>query len=328
MVASGQFAHTLKDAVSGERVSRAFTGSLILGNASPSISLSSTRASTPSSTSSRVSTPLSVASHSIADVERCSCCNIDDFWKIYNSFCLMDKRGCKSVQRCDFYEATTEHVTLEMRRTITRGDLHARFRTSSKELSFEELLDRIWPSATDADKKMMNQWTNLHDASSYLSTDSFQGTHRDLKQIFDLLDMDGSQTLSMSEMVRARILTKDEARDLLKNWNKEFGGGSDDLETHLANRKKSGFNTDKSLSFSDFCLLMQKPLTDKYAQKGEEDSAKDTWDVHCRQAFAASKKKVSVKTVCSTIKTINALGGFRRSEKKNPLTPRTAAKAA
>lgn len=248
----------------------------------------------------------------------------------------MDKRGCGAVQRSDFYEATTEHVTLEMRRTITRADLHARFRTSSAALTFDELLNRMWPTATDADRKMMTQWTKLYGASQLLQKESFQGTHHDLKQIFDLLDMDGSQTLSMSEMVRARILTKEEARDLLKNWSKEFGGGNDDLETHLANRKKSSFNTDKSLCFSDFCLLMQKPLTEKYASKEEEGSVKQefTWDGLCRQAFGASKKKVSMKSVGSTVKVINALGGFSRNKNaftprtNNSLTPRTGAKAA
>jgi hypothetical protein len=156
----------------------------------------------------------------------------------------------------------------------------------------------------------MSQWTKLCDASSYLSTASFQGTHHDLKQIFNLLDLDGNQTLSMSEMVRARILTKDEARNLLKSWNKEFEEGS---ESQRANGKKLGL----SLCFSDFCLLMQKPLTDKYAQKEEGSVANDSWDLHCRSAFQASRKKVTLKQVGGTIKAVNALGGFRRSASKS-----------
>lgn len=223
----------------------------------------------------------------------------------------MDKRKCGSVRRCDFYDATTEHVTLEMRRAMTRGDLHERFRTSSAALTFEELLDRIWPTATDTDKKMMKQWTKLYDASSYLSTGSFQGTHHNLKQIFDLLDLDGSQTLSMSELVRARILTKDEARNLLQAWNSEFGQGDDDCESHSTNGKTLGLN----LNFSDFCVLLQKPLTDKYVQvKSEENLVKDSWDVHCRSAFQASKKKASLKSAGSAIRAVSKLGGLRRSD--------------
>lgn len=295
------FADNIKDVVSGNRMSRAFTGSLILGNASPNISLSSTRASTPSSSaSSRTGTPPS-------DVERCGCCNVDDFWKMYNAFRLMDKRGCGSVRRCDFYEASTEHVTLEMRRTMTRGDLHERFRSSAADMTFMELLERIWPLATDADKKMMRQWAKLYDASLFLSSDSFQGTHHDLKQIFDLLDLDGSQTLSMSELVRARILTKDEAQQLLKDWHKEFSKN----ESSSDSQRGSGQKLSLSLGFSDFCILVQKPLTEKYAQKQEEGLPNDSWDIHCRFAFQASKRKTreTVRSVGTRIKAVNALGG-------------------
>lgn len=229
----------------------------------------------------------------------------------------MDKRGRGSVRRCDFYDATTEHVTLEMTRLIARSDLHERFRTSAAEMTFMELFNRIWPAATDADRKMVTEWTKLYDACAYLSTASFQGTHHDLKQIFNLLDLDGSQTLSMSEMVRARILTKDEARNLLKSWNKQFDEGCD---SHSAHGKRLGL----SLGFSDFCLLMQKPLTDKYGQKEEGNNPADSWDLHCRSAFQASKKKVSLKAAGSAIKTVNALGGFRR----NALKPSGFAKTA
>lgn len=225
----------------------------------------------------------------------------------------MDKRGCGSVRRCDFYEAITEHVTLEMRRMITRGDLHDRFRSSAADMTFLELIDRIWPAATDADRKMMNQWIKLYDASVYLSTASFQGTHHDLKKFFDLLDLDGNQTLSMSELVRARILTKGEAQDLLKNWRKEFDSD------HGAGGKKLGPN----LNFGDFCLLMQKPLTEKYAKKEEGDVANDSWDLHCRSAFLASKKKVTLKSVGTTLKSVNAfksVGTNRRSRSKDYVT--------
>lgn len=236
---------------------------------------------------------------------------MDDFWKIYNSFLLMDKRGCGSVRRCDFFETISEQVTLDMRRTMTRGDLHERFTSSATEMTLSELLKRIWPNATDDDRKMMKQWATLYDAFSILSSDSFQGTHRDLKQLFDLLDLDGSQTLSMSELVRARILTKDEAHQLLKNWHEKMGSVS-----------PQGQRLTLSLSFSDFCILVQQPLTEKYGQQKKESLPDDSWDVQkdFRSAFQASKKKSvqAVSRVSTRIKAVNALSkplGFpRRSE--------------
>lgn len=164
-----------------------------------------------------------------------------------------------------------------------------------------ELADRIWPTVTDADTKLMKQWIKLYDASAYLSSDSFKGTHHDLKQVFNLLDVDGSQTLSISELVRARILTKGEAHHLLKSWNKKFDESDVGSDSH--NGKK---HLNLSLGFSDFCLLMQKPLTEKYAQKEEAPDAVNSWDSLCRSSFLASKKKVTLKSIGTTIKTVHA----------------------
>jgi len=266
----------VKDTVTnGIKATRAITGAMILGSTSPSLSSSNPPSTPGSSNSSRVGTPPSVAPHSVADIERCNCCTIDDFWKIYDSFQLMDKRECGSVRRCDFYQASTEHVTLEMRRTITRGDLHQRFRESAAEMTLAELLQRIWPTANDADRATMNHWAKLRDASSILSSSSFRGTRQDLKQIFDLLDADGGKTLSISELTRARILTKAEAQKLLRDWYKRFNDSS----------SNSGSDQGLGLTFNEFCMMTQKHLADKYA-KHEENG---TWQNYCRSAFHASR---------------------------------------
>jgi len=278
-----KFANGINDVVSSSRVSRAFTGALILGSTSPSLSNRSPASSTPSSAnSSRSGTPPSVASHSVVEVERCNCCTIDDFWKVYDSFKLLDKRGSGLVRRCDFYEASTEHVTLEMRRTITRGDLHQRFRSNPAEMTLEELLQRCWPTATDADRSQMNHWAKLRDASKILLDSSFQGTRQDLKRIFDLLDVDQSETLSMSELLRARILTKGESQNLLEQWYRAFNSN----KSGDGSANEGGKRERLALSFNEFCMMTQKHLCDKYAQKDDETTS---WDVHCRSAFHSSK---------------------------------------
>lgn len=209
---------------------------------------------------------------------------MDDFWKVYDSFRLMDCRECGSVRRCDFYDASTAHVFfLDMRRTITRGDLHERFRSSAAEMTLAELIGRVWPTVTDCDRKTMTQWGKLRDASAILRAASFQGTREDLKRIFDLLGHDSSQTLSIGELVRARILTRDESEKLLQDWYKAFTKKKHDSDSDSAS--ESGNNAHLNLSFNEFCLMTQEHLTEKYVQKEDKTS----FAVYCRSAFQASK---------------------------------------
>lgn len=275
------FADTLKNSVQNKREN--LTASLILGNNySSSLASSRTTSTTSSGNNSRVGTPPSVAPHCIGEVERCNCCTVEDFWKVYDSFHLMDKRGSGLVRRSDFYEASTEHVTLEMRRTITRGDLHQRFRSNAADMTLQELLQRVWPNSTADDQKKMNDWAKLRDASLILKNSSFQGSRQDLKKIFDLLDADGSQTLSISELVRARIITKAESQNLLQQWFHAFTNTED--ESNNESRTKGVRKESRGLNFNDFCKMTQKHLCEKYVQKDVE-----AWQDHCRKSFATSR---------------------------------------
>jgi len=203
----------------------------------------------------------------------------------------MDKRGCGLVRRCDFYEASTAHVTLEMRRTITRGDLHQRFRFDASEMTIQELVGLVWPNASGSDRKQMDHWAKLRDASAVLLDTSFKATREDLKRIFDLLDVDGSETLSISELVRARILTKSESKNLLESWYYAFNrvdecsseSGSEHSPKTMGT--ESGKKPSLSLSFDEFCRMTQQHLAEKYVQKDEGNR----WDVHARSAFRVSK---------------------------------------
>merc|ERR1719160_1972477 len=143
-----------------------------------------------------------------------------------------------------------------MRRTITRGNLQERFRSNPAEMTLQELLRLVWPSASDEDRRQMTNWAKLRDASMILKSSAFEGSRQDLKRIFDLLDVDGSETLSLKELVRARILTKGEAHNLLNGWYRAFNQESE-----------SGKRSGPSLTFNEFCLMTQKHLHDKYAQK-------------------------------------------------------------
>lgn len=230
----------------------------------------------------------------------------------------MDKRGCGAVRRCDFYEASTEYITLEMRRTITRGNLHERFRSSAAEMTLQELLRLVWPTSSEEDRKQMTNWAKLRDASLILTSSSFEGSRGDLKRIFDLLDIDGSHTLSLKELVRARILTKGESRSLLERWYTSFNEKQAESE--------GGKRGCRGLSFNEFCLMTQKHLHDKFAQKDGNTS----WEKQWRSTWKASKAttakvvadregrelppenevspKIGMKTVGVGVKAVHAFG--------------------
>lgn len=338
---SMNFHEGIRDAVLNKRVSRAFTprltgslvisptkisptssrtsstvssrnNSLLVGQASPPLSSrasSRTSNSVSSQNSSRVGTPSFVPprthSNSNGIEERCGCCSMDYFWKVYDSFRLMDKRGCGSVRRCDFYEASTEYVTLEMCRTINAANLHRRFKSNAAELTFQELIQLVWPNATDGDRKQMSNWAKLRDASLILEDSAFRGTRKDLKQIFDLLDVAGNDSLSMSEFVRARILTKAECQNLLRQWYEAFNKAPDDSGSDSGS--ENGKSESLSLSFNEFCQMTQKHLLEKYVRKEE------MWEPPCHSAFATSKLAVS--------KLIAARQNYAPSSNKDPSTP-------
>jgi len=123
----------------------------------------------------------------------------------------------------------------------------------------------------------MTNWAKLREASLILKSSEFQGSRHDLKRIFDLLDVDGSETLSLKELVRARILTKGEAQSLLNRWYQAFN-------------EKSGKRESPGLTFNEFCLMTQKHLYDKYAQK---DTQSPSWEEGCRANFRASRAKTA-----------------------------------
>jgi hypothetical protein len=143
----------------------------------------------------------------------------------------MDKRNCGSIARSEFYEAITAHPTLEMRRVMKRCGLHDRFRRSNVDVSLEEFIRLIWPYASGHDMETMRHWSCLREAHSVLKEPTFVGEHADLRHIFDLLDIDGSRTISVNELLRSRILSKKDVSTLVHTINV----------------------TEKSLSFKAFC---------------------------------------------------------------------------
>merc|ERR1739848_270067 len=73
----------------------------------------------------------------------------------------------------------------------------------------------MWPKATKDDMTKLLRWVQLREAQSVLREQQFRGDNNDLRKIFDLLDENGDGVLSVRELQRSAILTKDEICGLM-----------------------------------------------------------------------------------------------------------------
>lgn len=159
----------------------------------------------------------------------------------------------------------------------------------------------------------MTNWAKLRDASMILKSSAFEGSRQDLKRIFDLLDVDGSETLSLKELVRARILTKGEANTLLDGWYHAFNANQSGCE--------SGKREGPSLTFNEFCRMTQKHLHDKYAQKDTHTH----WEQGCRSHFRASRARTAM--IVAEREGKELLPNIARSNSDSPTSPALGLKA-
>lgn len=245
---------------------RSLAGKLVVGGLSPAAwhGERSTQ-STPGTKSFRKS-----------EVERCGCCTIDEFWKMYDIFLLMDRRRVGAVSRADFYQAISDHPTLEMRRMMNRAGLLERFRNSSAELLLQEFVRLIWPAAGDSDVEQVKQWARLREAATVLKEPTFSGQREDLRRIFNILDEDGSGNLSEAEILRSRILTKEEADTLLRN----------------------AAGTKQTMRFNEFCKWTQPHFAEKYKKEDVKSPAvrEEEWKKNVRRSYGKSRTNMLLES--------------------------------
>lgn len=176
------------------------------------------------------------------DFERCGVCSKEDFWLIQDGYIAMDRRGTGAVRRADYLWALREHGTsLDFHKTVRRAGLNAYFRGSSEELLLEAFVRRVFPSIGAEDLKLIVRWAALRKARGVLTKPDFRATDEELLEVFGYLDADASSTLSLSELVRADILDRDEV----------YGA--------FPCAERSAF-----LTFDEFCRIFRKLIVQKY----------------------------------------------------------------
>lgn len=134
---------------------------------------------------------------------------------LFDVFRSMDKKNRKRISRRDFLEALADETTHAKARILRRSGLNERFRQSAADVTLEELLKLVWPKAADEDMVKLLRWAQLREAQSVLREQQFRGDNKDLQKIFELLDENSDGNLSVGELQRAAILTKEEIKDLM-----------------------------------------------------------------------------------------------------------------
>lgn len=142
--------------------------------------------------------------------DRCAYCSKEDLWILFDVFCSMDKQNRKRISRREFLEALADETSQAKLRTLRRSGLHQRFRESAADVTLEEFFKLMWPKATQDDMAKLLRWVKLREAQSVLREQQFKGDNHELRKIFDLLDENGDGVLSVRELQRSEILTKDE----------------------------------------------------------------------------------------------------------------------
>jgi len=172
--------------------------------------------------------------------ERCSCCTKEEFWTLFDVFACMDRRQqgeglyCKyrmqtsvpcwrqqgAIRRGDFVWALGAHgSSVEFQKVVRRSRLFAYFKSTAQDISFGEFVNRIFPNPNAMEKEMdaqkMLRWVSLRKARNLLTSREFKGSCEELTQVFNLLQVDCSSTISANELLRADILSHAEVLAIL-----------------------------------------------------------------------------------------------------------------
>jgi Ca2+-binding EF-hand superfamily protein len=201
-------------------------------------------------------------------------------WAAYDVFRSMDRKGLHKITRQDYSEALGDFPTVDRLKVLKRSGLENRFRKSPKEVTLEEFLRLMWPTATEEDIETMQYWAKLRDAQGLIHAGNFEGDVKDLRQVFDLLDKDRNHLLEYNELML--ILSKQEIKQKMleaEACRAEFKGddamveakekhnarlefkkllykgksAASHLDQLLANEKVF----ENKLTFDEFCLLVQ-----------------------------------------------------------------------
>lgn len=200
--------------------------------------------------------------------ERCSTCSKADCWEMYDVFHFFTQRGKFVISRREFYEALKNCTSLKQLEVLRKSRLKQRFRESAKDVAVEEFLVNLWPTVTNKDMDKMVRWCYLREAQIALQGVRPEDVHR-LREIFDLLDVNGDEKVSVEELQRAGILSLQQIQNIMQVAGQQHDAfRSKSLAAAVLFRKKiedsgsmelgrvGGPLFDGKLGFHDFCAAV------------------------------------------------------------------------
>lgn len=156
-------------------------------------------------------------------------------------FKLMDRRDCGAVRRCDFMWALSAHGTsTNFQKVLRKSGLSYRFKSTAEDLAPEEFFRLCFPNVSDSDMERMRRWADLRVALFLFEKDGFEGSDDEMRRLFDLLVCEDDGGLALVEILRSKLLTRNELREALPA----------DRELH-------------PLSFEEFCEFLRPALCEK-----------------------------------------------------------------
>jgi hypothetical protein len=136
---------------------------------------------------------------------------------VYDVFRLFSNGFQFKVERNSFCKGLKGCVTLKQLSVVKRARLQERFRESAQDMTLEEFLRMHWPKTTEDDMKFLIRWCHLREAQIVFDgcfDGNEAGEESVLRTIFDLLDVNGDERLSVEELLEAGILTSEQATKL------------------------------------------------------------------------------------------------------------------
>lgn len=176
--------------------------------------------------------------------ERCGCCTKEDFWSLFDTFQDMDRDQSGVIGRRDFVWALrTLGACVDFNKAANKAKLAAHFQKTARDLNLEGFIRRAFPTSSDADITRMMRWANLRRAHNMLLSDKFKATESELCQVYSFLLEDGNTMVPLREVIRAKILSREEANVALPS---QWGCAPIDFEAFCGLILRKYWNMDEA----------------------------------------------------------------------------------
>jgi hypothetical protein len=184
--------------------------------------------------------------------ERCQTASKQKVWEVFDVFLSMAQSlpgGGFAITRDCFSAEQGPPLTVPVLRVMRKTRIYDRLRSKSDPVTSEEFFRLAWPSVTNSDLALFQQWAVLRTVNRAVREEGYQGSTEDMEALFTALDYDCDGKVSLNEFERGEILEPEEVRAL---------------------HAKADNNGDGGLTFEEFNLVVKPALTRKFVSPETE----------------------------------------------------------